>query len=363
MSEASVAVPNPTIAVLSTLLHEQRAARPTDGEYQLLFEANPLPMWVLDHQTLGFLAVNEAAVRHYGFSRDEFLALSVLDIGPPEEARRLLDAISAIRANQPFGGEWIHRTRDGAIIDVELTTQPIVWGSREARLVAVFDVTERKRIQERLRMAMAETHHRVKNNLQVISALVDMQVMQDGDTVPVAELKRLSQHIRSLAALHEVLTREAKQNGDIEAMSAKTALQDLLPLTRSVVGERELRLTADDFLLPIRQVTSLIVLATELISNAAKHGEGDIELSLLLHGETAELEVRDHGRGLPEGFQPGRAGHTGMELIQSLTAWDLKGQIAWENASGGGARAVVTFPVREWMAACCGRTEMLGVGR
>lgn len=94
--------------------------RDSEEQYRLLFEANPLPLWVFDRETLAFLAVNEAAVRHYGFSRKEFFAMTIREIRPSEEIPALLNALA-----QPFNGVndasvWRHRKKDGTLIDVEI---------------------------------------------------------------------------------------------------------------------------------------------------------------------------------------------------------------------------------------------------
>jgi len=85
----------------------------------MLFDASPLPMWVYDAETLRFLAVNDAAIRHYGYSREEFLAMTLKDIRPPAEVPRMLADVA--EAGSPRPGTWQHRRRDGSIIDVEIT--------------------------------------------------------------------------------------------------------------------------------------------------------------------------------------------------------------------------------------------------
>ena len=94
-------------------------------QYRLLFENNPLPMWVFDCKTLKFLAVNEAAIRLYGFSRQEFLSMTIADIRPEEDIPALLKATA-----QPIHGLrevtlWRHRKKDGTIIDVEIVSHEL----------------------------------------------------------------------------------------------------------------------------------------------------------------------------------------------------------------------------------------------
>jgi two-component system, cell cycle sensor histidine kinase and response regulator CckA len=81
------------------------------------FAANPLPMWVYDSKTFEFLAVNDAAVRQYGWSREEFLSMTILEIRPSEDVSSLLDHVRR-ETGSPLPGVWRHRRKDGSIIDV-----------------------------------------------------------------------------------------------------------------------------------------------------------------------------------------------------------------------------------------------------
>ncbi len=118
------------------------------SEYQSLFENGPTPMWVFDTQSLRFLAVNDAAVRQYGYSREEFLGLTLRDIRPPSELSKL-DAI--VGKIQDYVGLFIHQRKDGSLVDVEVRSSQIRFRGIEARLVVILDVTERLREQaERL---------------------------------------------------------------------------------------------------------------------------------------------------------------------------------------------------------------------
>lgn len=128
----------------------ERALRESEERYRVLFEANPQPMWVYDSETLRFLAVNEAAVQHYGYTREEFLTMSVKDIRPVEDVPRFLTAIRGLRAGIELSGEWRHRRKDGSSLDVEVVSHGVTFGNRPARLVLLTDVTARKEVQSAL---------------------------------------------------------------------------------------------------------------------------------------------------------------------------------------------------------------------
>ena len=120
-----------------------RELRSAEAKYRSLFENNPLPMWVYDLETLAFLAINDAAVQHYGYEREEFLAMAIKDIRPEEELPALLDNLAAVTEVMEESGPWRHRKKNGMLIDVEIMSHEISFGDRPARLVLANDITER----------------------------------------------------------------------------------------------------------------------------------------------------------------------------------------------------------------------------
>ncbi len=128
----------------------------SESRYRLLFASNPLPMWIFDLETLRFLAVNQAAVEHYGYSEAEFLSMDVFAIRPPEEAARLEEHLRTRAGRGHTGkesGRWRHRKKDGSIIDVEITSDNLESEGRTVRLVLANDVTERVRAEQEVARA------------------------------------------------------------------------------------------------------------------------------------------------------------------------------------------------------------------
>jgi len=120
--------------------------RHSEQQYRLLFHGNPNPMWVFDLETQAFLEVNEAAVKHYGYSREEFLSKTLADIRPAEKGGPS-GPMSPDTSGRNF--IWRHRRKDDSLIDVELFWSPIAFGERFAALAMATDVTERLRIEHR----------------------------------------------------------------------------------------------------------------------------------------------------------------------------------------------------------------------
>jgi two-component sensor histidine kinase len=128
-------------------------------------------------------------------------------------------------------------------------------------------------------------------------------------------------------------------------LSTRQALDTLMPLLRQTAGERRLDYAVEDAPLPVNKGTSLVVLLNELVSNAIKHGRGDICVELAVTEGIGCLEVADNGPGFPVGFDATASAHTGLELVDSLCRSDLQGHLEYENKPGGGGRVVVRFPL------------------
>src|SRR5438105_4921488 len=107
----------------------------SEEEYQLLFDENPHPMWVFDVDTLSFIAVNKAAIDAYGYSREEFLSMTIKDIRPEEDVPNLFRSFENRTSGIYKSGIWKHRKKDGSLLDVEVTSHILTFAGRPARFV------------------------------------------------------------------------------------------------------------------------------------------------------------------------------------------------------------------------------------
>jgi hypothetical protein len=130
-----------------------RAAQEADERYGMLFESNPQPMWVFDVDTLAFLEVNEAATRHYGYSREEFLSMTIMDLLPPENAPGLPHGLERTGSPRKDVALTRHQRKDGTIADMELVSHEMELEGRRARLVLGTDISERTRTRAALQQA------------------------------------------------------------------------------------------------------------------------------------------------------------------------------------------------------------------
>jgi PAS domain S-box-containing protein len=129
----------------------EEALRASEEDYRMLFDMNPQPMWAFDADSLRFVAVNDQAVAHYGYSREEFLGMTVLDIRPPESVDAVRERVANVRDGLKSLQGITHQRKDGTVMEVELTVHEVKLSGRMTRLVLVKDVTEARRTATALR--------------------------------------------------------------------------------------------------------------------------------------------------------------------------------------------------------------------
>ena len=133
--------------------------RTSEKQYRLLFQDNPNPMWVFDLESLRFLEVNAAAIEHYGYSREEFLKMTIADVRPPEKNKHIENLVSDVAER---GLVWRHRKKSGELIDVEVIWTPMAFRERFAALTMATDVTERRHVEHR-NLVFSKLSHRLSS--------------------------------------------------------------------------------------------------------------------------------------------------------------------------------------------------------
>ncbi|MBI1204881.1 MAG: EAL domain-containing protein [Rhodopseudomonas sp.] len=128
-------------------------AKRREESFRMLFDGSPIPMWAMDRRTLRFLAVNEAAIAHYGFSREQFLSMTIPDLRLTEERQEFTAFLRGLSLSDSQVGERVakHRKADGTIIDVEIFSRAMIYEGRSARLAAINDITKTKHATDELR--------------------------------------------------------------------------------------------------------------------------------------------------------------------------------------------------------------------
>lgn len=149
----------------------EKLMRESEERYRLLFESTPQPIWVYDIETLGFLAVNEAAVKTYGYTREEFLSMTTNDIRSCEKVPALLIKTAAGVDEPVISSPWRHQRKDGTTIYVELTSHAFDFNGRRAQLVIASDVTERKIQDEKQQQMHTSLQHSAMEWRQTFNAI------------------------------------------------------------------------------------------------------------------------------------------------------------------------------------------------
>jgi hypothetical protein len=177
-----------TVCMLSRDISERKqmeaALRASEARYRMLFESNPQPMWVYDLETLNFMAVNDAAIAHYGYNKDEFLAMTIKDIRPPEDIPALLYSVSNPPTADGKQGIWRHCKKDGTMIEVELTTHELSFEERPARLALALDITTRRVAERALHKANDELE------LRVMERTTELQAANEELHIEIAQRQR-----------------------------------------------------------------------------------------------------------------------------------------------------------------------------
>jgi two-component sensor histidine kinase len=280
--------------------------------------------------------------------------LGELETGDADLARAALREFRCLQREEEAGGRsWVKKAIPLLNLPRPRLLSWIDWGKQYEEpshvLLMVHDSTEARRREQELRVKTAmiqEVHHRVKNNLQTIAALLRMQVRRMPSQEARTAVEEAIARILSVAVIHEFLSHE-----DSRVINIKDVSHRILTLMRhEMLGpDRSIQLELDGppIYLPARQATACALVINELLQNAVEHGfeegsAGNVCLTLQDEGDTVIVRVRDDGSGLPDNFSIENSDSLGLQIVQTLVQEDLKGTIEMRN--GAGAEAIITFP-------------------
>jgi len=323
-----------TVGALIRLRRTEEALRESESRHRQLFERTPLPAWVFDVESLSILAVNDAAVLHYGYTRDEFLTMTIGDLLPPGEIENF-----KARAESDVQGQlgvWRHHTKDESALEVELTAAPIRFGDYRARILLATDVTERRRVEqtraellgrERLARAQAEEANRAKDDFLAtlshelrtpLNAMLGwVNLLQTGKLDPQTAKRGLdaidrnsriqAQLIEDLLDVSRIITGKlVLERHVIDLVDVAQAAAEALRAP-AVARQLDLAITAE--VAPIHVEADfgrLQQMVSNLVSNAIKFTDpgGRVAIRIERRGQEAVLEVSDTGRGIRPEFLP-----------------------------------------------------------
>ncbi len=335
----------------------EAALRESEQKYRQLVQYAPAGIYEIDFVQQKLISVNDVICEYTGYSREELLALSPFDLLTDESKSLFVQRLQQGLQGQalPEDVEYKIKAKNGQEYWVLLNAR---WRYQDDRpvgaTVVVHNITERKLIEEQIKASLhekqvllQEIHHRVKNNLQIISSLLSLQ----SATVQAPEVLRSffdSQHrIRSMALIHEKLYRSE----NLTQIDFADYIRDLTAYLWRAHSATErgigLNVQAEDVLIKIDTAVPCGLILNELISNALKHAfpegrTGYINIELKQENQRLCLVVGDNGVGLPDNFDFNRTGSLGLQLVATLVS-QLDGVL--EQISNHGTHFRITFSI------------------
>ena len=310
---------------LAERLNSEHAAMISERNYRMLFDGHPQAMWLYDIDTLAFLEVNSAAIEQYGYTRDEFMHMTIADIRPIQDVPKFLELLSEPAPTYDRSGPWIHRFKDGSTAQVLITSHTVSFGSHRARFVLAEELTtsqklELEMLQSKARVdASAElsrakdemvsmVSHEMRTPLASIVGFAELLVTRDVSPKQLAEyLSVILQEGRRLTALiNDFLDLRRIEGGHVTMRFAPADVAALVTRAVGLLTEPkgaviETRLPDD---LPLVRVDndSIFRVVANLLSNARKYSPagGSIVGGAKVVGEMVEVYVQDEGLGIPK---------------------------------------------------------------
>lgn len=259
-------------------------------------------------------------------------------------------ALPVYTHTQPWPGRWLNAAG-----------RSLLGGEPERRvdqvLVLLHNATEAVAKQRELNVKSAliqEVHHRVKNNLQNIAAILRMQARRSGSDDVRQQLTDAVNRVLSMSVIHEFLSQSENRSINVREVCQRIANQ-VKDVARNPEQEIEIRVQGPSIRLPAGQATPVALVINELLLNALEHGMGGrtrgvITLSLTDLGDSVRLAVQDDGSGLPSDFDLATNNSLGLQIVKTLVQDDLKGSLAYippaEDGAAAGTQAIVIFPKR-----------------
>ncbi len=349
------------------LVTEARDISESEAARTALIESETKFKNALDHSAIGltlvdlsgrFTRVNPALCRILGRTPDELLSLSFQDITHPEDLAAdmalLHETLEGKRSHYHLEKRYLKKNGQQVwcLLTVSLarsaTGEPLYFVSQ------IQDFTERKRAQERVwkslrekEVLLREIHHRVKNNLQVVSSILRLARKSVEHPQLRSVFDETSARVLTMALVHEQLCR-TEDLGSVDFAAQLRELCGLAQRSSRVESDRvRVILKAESLVLEMDQAIPLGLIANELLTNAFKHAfsggrSGSVQVSLTRHGSELELSIKDDGKGLPKDFDLSTTSSLGMRIVTRLGK-QLRGHISTRR--DGGSEFVVRAPV------------------
>ena len=319
----------------------QKALYESEEKYRKLFEMESDALALVDVETGKILDVNRAFFELYGYSEEEIHCMINRDLSvDPNETT------NAIRNRVTYVPLRYHKKKNGAVFPVEITANYFDYKGRKAHIAAIRDITKRKIIEEQIQaslrekeLLLSEIHHRVKNNLEIISSLFNLSSINCENQEIKDLLFSSKTRIHSMAMIHSQLYQSERFDLIDITKHVSDLMNHLLYLYESE-NKINFEIASSEVYLSINQAIPCALILNELITNSLKHAfknrdQGKIQISIHdFENNTVLMRVKDDGAGIPDGVDVKPDGGFGLELVKHLAVGQLNGEIRFGNDEG-----------------------------
>ncbi|MEE8432219.1 MAG: histidine kinase dimerization/phosphoacceptor domain -containing protein [Candidatus Desulfatibia sp.] len=324
----------------------EASLKESESRYRTFFEQDSDGVVVLDLEAAELIEFNDQVCRQLGYSKEEFALLRVSDIEAKETAKEIQAHIRKISSEGYDDFETLQRTKQGEIRHVHVTAQMIEIAGHPVCHCIWRDITDRKQAEEKIKSSLkekevllSEIHHRVKNNMQVIISLLNLQADKIEDKKYADILKKSQNRILSMALVHEQLY-QSKDFANIDFGEYVKSFVNSLSVAHGVdTNKVKLNIDINDISFDLENAIPCGLIINELVSNSLKHAfprqrEGNISIALQPTNEDElELTVSDDGVGIPEDLDIEQTDTMGLHLVKML-AEQLEGKIELNRTEG-----------------------------
>jgi PAS domain S-box-containing protein len=321
--------------------------RKNEEMFRQLFQNSPISIALLDKRQ-EIRQVNAAFSETFGYDTEEIKGLNIDHLIVPEhEKKEAYEISNTIFEGKPAFHSGKRLRKDGGYVDVLIYGVPVTVNEKTVAIFGIYvDISERKQAEEKIKKSLkekevllAEIHHRVKNNLAVITGLLELQVYNTSSEEAIDVLTNSQMRVNSIALIHEKLY----QNKNLSEICFEQYLQDLTDAILASMGSSQtdidISMNIDPVSLTVNQAIPCGLILNEIITNAFKHAypekeKGNITINLNRRGDDIYLYVVDDGIGIPDEIDLEDPKSLGIKLIHTLST-QLNAEAEFRNQNPG----------------------------
>ncbi|RHX84850.1 histidine kinase dimerization/phosphoacceptor domain -containing protein [Leptospira stimsonii] len=331
-----------------------------EERYRLFFQYNPHPAFLFEDDSFQIVEVNQAVLEKYGYKENELIGKRIFEIIEENDSERLRNEIGLYQFGVNKGGSFYHRKKDGSAMITESTIYKFRFRNQILNLAVITDVTETVRNRESILASLAEKdtliqeiHHRVKNNMQIMVSLLNLQADNAMSRELTSKelyglLKDTESRVFSMSLVHN----ELYKSRDLSHVDFGSYLTMLLQNLWNLYGvDPKVRhvIAAQGLILNMDTAIPLGLIACELVTNAIKHAfvdasEGEVNILAEEKDGKITVTIRDNGKGIPKGISFLDHETLGLQLVKILTK-QISGELQVEDAKPG-TKFRIQFPIQ-----------------